>query len=499
MFLNVSELWFFKRTKDVLAHVCNGSPSSCKNYNKFYDAFKIKRRKDDDDSRQSYVGFLQYKKNPNILIMYKISRDEDNVVMHEYEILRQLDRAARLCPHFVRVYGLANYAGGIVIEPPKTLCEAEGVERKILLLEYIHHLSNLENFICADSSESARFSSILSLIAQVLIAIRITRALQITHNDLHCQNILVRECDERIVFKYILRDKELILPSFGNTAVIIDYGMGRAPAAPQTPLLGSFQFTQYGYYMDTFSPAVDYVRFLSAIRTVCSTKHKQIARWCSQFLKPLKGIDVENGWDNFTSKSAVDLFDAKISRAFKDITLLDDTVWIENLQLLINRPLQPMEARDIGVFEPFFNNWRKFEARIASEHELNYLFKCLCEAIKLWRSNYLSREALVVERIKYDFLQRYEKVIKFHCPADINYEDMICSLLMGAQFLEGFYYDHLVMLRNKRPTRKGALSRPNCDDDIWGSFMDTFGGHLDVDRPKSANFVWRNFHLETIV
>jgi hypothetical protein len=318
------------------------------------------------------------------------------------------------------------------------------------------------------------------------------RALEIAHNDLHCQNILIRRCRPNIVLHYIFQNREFKIPSLGHAPVLIDFGMGRAPPAKDGNLLGSFHFTHYGYYMDEFSPTMDYIRFLCTLRKICKPTYAALSKWCGQILKPIKGIDPQTGWDNFVYWSATEKFSNIVKKAYKHIGLIEDTVWIENLQLLITRPIQRMDG-DVAVLEPFFANWKKFEARIGSIHELNFLFKGFVLAVKFWREDFLAEDPTALERIRRDFLKTYEDVVKFFCP-EVDFEAMVCSILLGASFLEGFLYNQMEILRARRPARGGPLMWPNCDDALWRSFMEAFGSELAA--PADAEVV--KCHLECV-
>lgn len=471
MFIKTSDKWFFIRTKSILKQVCNGSPTICRDYSKFCNMFELENF--DNNNTQSFVGILNYKKNPNVFIVYKISKEENNVIVNEYDVLRQLDIVASRCPHFVRVYGLASYFSEVVIRPITKLQDPSptSVERKVLLLEYIASTGSFYEIL-----QYATLAEVIALVAQVLIAIRLMRALKITHNDLHTDNILIKKCAPNTSIRYVFRNKEIMVPTYGYCAVLIDFGLGRPDIEPNMPLLGDFNFTHYGFHADKFSPYVDYVRFLSNLKTCTGGKFSALNKWCSKLLKPIKGID-SNGWDNFTKGSVIEQFHLKISNIHRGVKLFESYSWIDNLQLLIQRPIQNMETYDISVFEAFIDNWRKFEERISSIDELNYLFKCLVTSVKLWRDDYLNQDPYALERIKQDFLKHYEGVVKFHCPS-VNYEDMICSLILSASYLEGYYYSKIALMESKTPRRSGILAKESCDEDLWRNFISTFGKFL---------------------
>ena len=476
MFLSLSELWFFLRTTQLLFDVGE---------KRFPHSFDVDNFA--GDTTQSFVGALQYKKNPNLMLIYKISQEENNIILNEYEILTQLNRAALASPHFVRAYGLTNYSSPVVLDCiSKLTCDsAVRVDRTMLLLEYVANIGSLYDFLERKHS----LAEVTSLMAQVLIAIRIMRLLKISHNDLHGDNIVVKKCDPAITLKYVFKDREVTIPTFGYCAVIIDFGLGRSnPTGSSNSLLGSFHFTHIGFHSDKFGAEADYVRFLSSFKHFTAKRYPTLSRWCARILKPFKGINAQ-GWDTFCggekAESVVETFNSKIRHVFRRAKLLGDTAWVDNLQLLVKRPIQDMQSSDISVFNPFFKNWSKFEERIKSMSELNYLFKCLVFSIKLWKEDYLNPEESdkAVEQIKQDFLKHYEVVVKFHCP-QVNYEDMICSLILGACYLESYYFTKLQIMEARKPPRGGllAIKGEKCDDEVWRDFSSTFGKHLARDQ-----------------
>jgi hypothetical protein len=104
-------------------------------------------------------------------------------------------------------------------------------------------------------------------------------------------------------------------------------------------------------------------------------------------------------------------------------------------------PYHELEKACKGFIEEFV----RFEDRIASKTLLNYVLRLFVLRVKEFRASYLKEgeesEWAVLE-IKKHFLSDYTALVNYHIP-DINYEKMICSLLMFTQCIEGLYYDTL--------------------------------------------------------
>ncbi len=475
MFINASDYRFFKRVAKVLRGMkVNGEIQSQ------FSVCPVSEK-----TTQGHVGILSLKKNPHLKLVYKISKEEDTVVLHEYEILHQLERAAIACPHFVKLHGLAKYSSPVRISPISNEAAPSGsvcVERDILFMEFVRNSGSLANFLEREGKVDP--AAVLSLIAQVILSLGIIHSLGITHNDIHCDNILVQKCSPNTSLKYVFKNREISIPTFGNIAVLIDFGLGRsAPkSGEESPLLGSFYFTHLGFHTDLFSPNTDFVRFLCNLRKLTSERFPKIGKWCSRLLMGMRGIDRSIGWDLTKSESPIEAFCGKVAKTFPGVFLLKKMVWAENLQALVSRPVQNMDA-DVRVLASFFENWKKFEERIRSLHELNYLFKSLVFSVKLWKEDYLRQDPAAVKRIEISFLEKYEKAIKFHCPA-VDYDNMVSSLILGAAYLEGFFFRHLEALRAKLPKRAGKLAKQDCDEEVWKSFEKNFAAEMRASAPK---------------
>lgn len=471
MFVNKIDAKFFLKTRDVLKHICKGSPTCCSTPEILRENFSFAPLALDEEGTQSFVGILGYKKDSNLKLVFKFSRDCDNVVAHEYDVLRQVDKISKTVPHFARVYGLVDLLGPLDIEDAREMYTSEKreVSRGVLLTEFIHNWGTMYDFM-----ETCSQAEALSLITQVLFSIRALKKARIAHNDLHCGNILVRKCNPEFVLKYIFGDTSELVPTRGVIATIIDFGHGRCEPSDKSALLGSLEFSHYGLNCDIFSPTIDHTRFFSAVRSDCKYRFPKLYNWCNTLLDKIPKIQKESGWDSFCKKAGAVEVAERVYKEFKGgayaTNLFRTITWIHSLQLLIVRPVQNMgSSADVSVFEPFLSHWKKFEQGISSLAELNEVFRLLVLAVKMWREELLGAEPNVGAKIEQTFLEGYSRLIKFHCPK-VDYEEMAVSLLAGASFVETSYYKHFQKLERLKPARSGPVFEDNSDDIIWASF-----------------------------
>lgn len=462
--------------------VCAGSPSTCKDMDSFYSSFSLKPT--NDNGTQAFVGFLISKYDKRMKCFFKISRCEDNTVLHEYRILRSLQSIADKCPHFNRIYGIINYKSGA--DPsvcPKTLSDGEAkFERNMLLLEYVPHVTNLFEFI-----EIAPPHIMISLIRQILMVVRIMRHSRICHNDLHPENILIRSCPKNLILKYTFGIKVFNIHTRGFIVTLVDFGYGSSESAADSTLLGSYEFSHYGYFTEGFSPYVDYLRIFCTLNYLLkksrNINHRRARKYFYNFISEFKYIDTSNGRDKgIVKKSLVEYvykgFDN--SEFFNSSVLFEDSSWISILQNLINSPLQEV-VDAVGdptkYFTEFLEEWLKFEERISSQSTLRHLFKLLVLCVRDVREEYLANpESAASAKFKEAFLRKYCKIITFHCPA-INFEKILYSLILCGAYLENRMYEYMQKILKIKGVEQMVGNKFNtktCDDYLWNRFNNIF-------------------------
>lgn len=473
----------------LLRQLGRGSPGRMEYQKEFWDAFAVKPF-NNEENQQGFAGLLT---RGSYKCVYKISKHEDNLIHHEYNVLRAIGELASWWPHFARAYGLVTYKASV--NPKEGLrVGAKNVERQMLLLEYIPAIETLEYFILERETYI-----VVSLIKQVLLTIRLLRANRITHYDLHPQNVLVRACAPNLILRYRLVENGPIyeVPTYGYVAVIIDYGFAYAPPLKDEescPLLCTLEHYPTGYMCDRFSPFRDYVQFYCSL----AGHMKGVRDWgklkLRRFLEDtFKGCDVDKdcGWDKDSRAAPPRLLIDKVAAGSGRGKMFKKDDWVHSLQMLIEAPIERIpEATELSAFEEFSAEWLKIEERVTDIHVLNYLFKKFVQVARAWREPFFNEpheieRAKIVDVVKIEFELFFNQVVKYFAPA-INIETMLCSLYLMAQYAENSFAESIQrkLAKKEEQFKRLPMNEDSCDDALWVAFCKNFGGYVDVLEPE---------------
>ena len=130
-----------------------------------------------------------------------------------------------------------------------------------------------------------------------------------------------------------------------------------------------------------------------------------------------------------------------------------DIYCIDLLQSLIPLPLQKQDYTNIKQsYKVFLSEWIKIEGQISSHFYNMYILKGVIDAARTVGSAYhrSSTRPDALKTFKSCILSRVDEVAKFCNPKNVNYDKMLCAILVFAKNLEGFLYDVL----NKRMEEK---------------------------------------------
>jgi hypothetical protein len=412
-----------------------------------------KRRVALTDGKQGYVGILQHPGNKNQTCLYKISKADDNLVEHEYKILKGLEPLAQYCPHFHRAYGILPFDCNVHLDTDRPLRvnrKSKVVQRKMLLMQRITHVGNLHDLI-----EDAKIKDdlVLNLIKQTLICIHLAQTYRCTHYDLHSENILVRQCNPNLHLLYVLDDAtEILLPTFGYLVNVIDFGFAYCDV-PENALTCTLVHTRQGFTSARFDPYADLKLFLVSVTddfTRCDTQRKAITRKMTNITRNVfEGMNIRwsSGWDNSKLTNPVQMVHELIKEYVADSVLFTKTdVWFDTLQLLITLPLSPLPYHDLErSCRGFIGEFVKFEERIVSKTLLNYVLGLLVKHVREYRHSFCKsgeEGAWALLEIKKHFLDEYTQLISYHVPS-IDYEKLVCSLLVMTDCIEGLFHDAL--------------------------------------------------------
>ena len=410
------------------------------------------------DGKQGYVGILKHPHNKSLSCLYKLSKVDDNLVEHEYKILKGLEPLAQYCPHFHKAYGIVPFDCNLLYgdDPLSYNTQSKVVQRNMLLMQYIQSKYDFNEMI---QDENVKDEYVINIMKQIILCIQLTHVYQFTHYDLHTENILIRNCNPNMHLLYLIdEDHQFLTPTFGYIPNIIDFGFAYCNV-PNNDLTCTLVHTQQGFTSARFDPYADIkLFFISTVDDLTRTSHRDgiVSKLQNISRNVFSGMNVQwgSGWDNSKLISPVKVIHELVRDYVKPSILFSKSdLWFDTIQVLINLPLSPLPYHDMEkCFTSFIHEFVKFEERIVSKTLLNYILKVLVKHVKSYRASYLKEgeeSNWAVIEIKRHFLDEYTQIVNFHVPG-VDYEKLVCSLLMMTECMEGLFYEYL----NKRHDEK---------------------------------------------
>jgi len=388
-------------------------------------------------------------------IVFKLSQHIDYLIRHESVVMRGLNALSAYCPHFCKYIGEIECEVDPRIKKSGNPFDIDGIThpitKEVLLCENIDKSCKLHNLIRA--TEQALPENVLySTIKQVLLAISFAQEKKkFTHYDLHSFNIMMKKCNNDVVFLYVMdKETQYCVPSLGNYPVIIDFGFSYIQDMEDGPLWVTLAHTNAGFMSDRFDWMADPKLFLTTVSREIKEKRKTekakvLRRVVKNMFNPLK-INWETGWDDFDGISAIehvtDLIpdNIKISQLFKD----HEPYCMDLIQSLIVLPMEEQDTSSlIQSYQIFLIEWNKIENINTSAFYNLCIFKDVVDAARYVRAAYMDPSTRIdsLRTFKNMCHDAINKVAKFCNPKDIDYEKMLCSLLLFSRSMEGILYN----------------------------------------------------------
>ena len=412
--------------------------------------------------KQGLVGLLESNCG-KMKFVFKISQYINYLVQHEHTVMKGLNEISSFCPHFCKVVGSilcevdskVNKSGN-----PFNIVTKYPIEKEVLLIEFIDNSYKLYEYIkSSNTSEDILYSSIKQILMCVSIA---QHKKKFTHYDLHSCNIMMKTCDEDLVFLYVLNeDNQFCVPTYGHYPVIIDFGFSYIKDMEGDPAWASMAHTDVGFMSDRYDSLADPKLFLVSIayelKNRCNIPSKNTIKFCN-IIKNIFGtlkLDWEAGWDNVEKKGASNYVSEMLSGYNKYSRIFDeyDHYCIDILQTLIILPFEKQKYTDINVsYITFLNEFVKIENEIGNPFYNIYILKGIIDIARTIRNDYLHKETreYAIKHFTRACYERINCVSKFCRPKKVHYEKMLCSLYCLARNIEGILYDVITKRMNKK-------------------------------------------------
>lgn len=397
--------------------------------------------------KQGYTGVLEDKDKNSVV--FKVSKKIDYNAEHEFSVLSRLNDLA-FCPNFMRVYKLIEQKVEPVVQKntsPFVIVSKYPVLKKVIFEEFIqgqklyHHIQN----------GTVKTEIIYNIVKQTLCAIASGQALaNLTHYDLHSDNVMLTPCDNNIVYLYTFNDElAFAVPTNGYTAKIIDFGFSYIDKLKGNFLNTSMGHTDIGFVSDRFDWVADPKLFLISIKDELE-KHRKGTKVFSNIVKNLFSnltVDWECGWDDFGGKSAADSLIKELERKYKFNSKVFDRYITYAVDLLCNLIILPFEEKsyeDLFIsYNTFVKEFMKIEENISSSQYNLYILKCIIESARYNKNLYLENKDEGVNAFRKDVNHAILSVSKFCSPRGVHYEKMLVSLYTFASCAEGYFFNFM--------------------------------------------------------
>lgn len=431
------------------------------NYKKDFNEWLIFENLFPNLGKQGLVGLVKNKKT-NEIYVFKISKYINYLIDHEYIVMKNLNEISLYCPHFSKTIGKLTTDTNPYIKKtgnPFDITQIKhSIEKEVLLCEYIDKSYKFYNYIRTEKIEE---KILYSTIKQVLLSLSIAQKKKnFTHYDLHSNNIMMKKCDENLVFLYVIdNENQFAVPTYGHYPVIIDFGFSYIKELDGGPLFPSMAHTNVGFTSDRFDWVADPKLFLVTVSKEILNKRntstsKKLRRIVKNIFYPLT-IEWDSGWDNITKLSSLDHILKIINKYTYNSLIFTEYIMfsIDILQTLVIMPIQKQDYTDIHIpYRAFMEEWKKIETKISCPFYNLYILKNVIDIVRYLRPFYIKNKHTqdIIQEFKERILNSINQVAKFCVIKDINYEKMLCSLVVLSKKIEGYLYHHTKHIVEKK-------------------------------------------------
>ena len=382
--------------------------------------------------------------------VFKISRYINYTSVHEYNIMRSLDRLHQFCPFFCRTTGLEE----IRLSPkfrdqanPLALGKGHAFRSHVLYAEIIKGKS-LSSLI---KNKSVAVRVILSAMRQTLGAISIAQQEeQFTHYDLHSSNILMEPCEQDSIALFITQQGAIQTPTYGARPKIIDYGFSYAKTCRKKRICCSLAHTDIGFLSHIHDPFADARLLLITLAYEAklhhpNNKHMKLFRRVVKDLYKVLPTDPSSGWDKgYREVSAVDSI-MEVTDSMKPQSEIFDRYnhfSLDIVQHMIKLPLRRKPFKDLSLaFKVIDEEMHKLSTEMGSDFFNLYMFRKITEIASGLRSSFVieKERKRAVKAFKKNIYIELDKISKY-CLPRLNFERLLCSLLVYADCVEGMLF-----------------------------------------------------------
>jgi len=384
-------------------------------------------------------------------MVYKTSRYLNYTSLHEYYVMRSLKAITPYCPYFCEVHDIIQVPMSPNFRdqknPFKTDSNKYTIQGDVLLMNYVKG-KNLYSLVKRrEIDDRIIFSAMRQVIGAIMIA---QDELNFSHYDLHSSNIIMTPCKPNSISLFISGEKLISSPTYGAQPVVIDFGFSYSDELKKRPIMSSLAHTDIGFMSCLHDKYADIKLFLISLAYE-SKLHRKASRHFTLFrklvkkiFKPLK-VDYTSGWDEgYSQVSAID----RVNDLIGDIEAKSQVFGRYNhfsldlVQNMIKLPLRGKKVKDLGVaFIAIDSELAKLDEEIGSSFYNLYMFKKITEIASKIRILYENRakRKVAVKLFKKKIYAELDQISKY-CMPSLNFERLLCGLLVYSDAVEGVLY-----------------------------------------------------------
>jgi hypothetical protein len=438
--------------------------------------------------KQGVAGLFEDTRT-NESIVFKFSQYVDYLMEHENVVATRITALGN--PIFCRRVGsLIMNVNPDEKKGPFDACKSP-IKKLVVLYEYIPGYS-MSKIIRKkkDVPDSVIIANIKILIVSLYVAHEKTK---FTHYDLHTSNVIMKPCDPDEVF--VVNDgrgNTFALPTFGYIPVVIDYGFSYVDDIDDGPMWQSLAHTSVGFASCIADRWADTKLFLcSASAQLMRHRPSRMSRRLRRIVKKTFSkldVDFDCGWDlgddSSIGNQALDELHRVNKNKISSLFYKYDAYAVDLMTSLVKLPFGDFRESQEGLLsyhKKFLKQFSKVEDIVLSSHGRMRVLKLIVDSARPLLHEFDSafgsnddkddkddkddaRDAVaeVVAKFKLRVLSGVDEIAKHANLNSINFEKMLCSLVLFARAFDGFQHEHLdeYIMRKKKSYELLSVRNP---------------------------------------
>lgn len=446
----------YDETRDKFSQLYNENPEFSKDISENIKAIN-------GNGKQGFVAKVDGWCGMNMIL--KVSQGIDYLIEHEYRISQSLVGLADYCIHFCKPYGIIPWEiseNFCISKKPFEIDNSKKIILPVMFMEYVKDTYKFDDYIkyIQGISDKILHSTIRQVLMASLIAYEYN---QFTHYDLHTCNIMIKQCNPDVVFLYVLdEDNQFLIPTLGNYPIIMDYGFSYCSDMKDKPMYCNLGFTDTGFTSCISDEIFDYKLFLTTTATeLCNYRKNETNQKFRKVVYNLFGnlkSEKNNGWDKFPENNiTVNLVNIlKKNKNISKFGIFTKKYIEQSVELFNSLIILPNQEQDYSrieqIFSRFLKEWNKIENQILNSLHKMYILKGVIDITRSVMEDYINdpTDKRIVVFFKKGIFQKIDEVTKFCIPKNVNFDILLCSTILMARNMEGFYNNELEKIKEIR-------------------------------------------------